>query len=580
MIQRKLDYYFLRHSTEPKSSCAFSFLDLPYHVRHRIYVLVGLVRFCPINLNQEGPRSRIFNNIGDKPSDYACFFESRKFLGPLYTVDCIPGCRCLPLPYSLLCASRAISREVLHILYSENSFTISRSDSWGLKPLQNLSPSALSCLRTLTIRLNTCECFYSQPFRFLAVHQHTESQPLFKCHPLCQQYDVHDQPLRSRARQHAAILQEWKAIVSRLAIHCRSESLRLDLVCDTKDIETAHHVINDLLPIHRLRACSIRLSRDPSWEHSSLAQWAVSHLLGHLLEQTPQKPKTYLPAEILTHILSYSELVAPFDLEWSPDRGLVPFDCCKTCTVTLDYCTCSHYHGSYSGSCTCWRVPLSIFLVSRQVNKIARAIFFQRNRFIVLPRCGRLDNIASCKIECPPLVEMFQRLPPDTTFLFRSIGLVFPSLDSEIHLSQWEETIRLLTASCDTGKLSLALFGSHGFDRRPLALSEVSSSPFYQALTVRLPESRALRDLFIYMWWPNCTANSASDRCSSALERGILGPDYDSNARGKWINVARLWYDGISRGDSVFAPDGRRIWPRSYLEDAYGPPADHLYIYA
>ncbi|KAI8633575.1 hypothetical protein F5Y19DRAFT_461934 [Xylariaceae sp. FL1651] len=252
MIQRKLDYYFLRRSTEPKSLCAFSFLDLPYHVRHRIYVLAGLVRFCPVSLNQEGPRSRIFNSISDKLSDYACFFESRKFLGPLYTVDCIPGCRCLPLPYSLLCASRAISREVLHILYSENSFTISRSDSWGLKPLQNLSPSALSCLRTLTIRLNRCECFYSQPFRFLAAYQHTESQPLFKCHPLCQQYGVHDQPLRSRARQHAAILQEWKATVSRLAIHCRSESLRLDLICDTKDIETAHHVINDLLPIHHM----------------------------------------------------------------------------------------------------------------------------------------------------------------------------------------------------------------------------------------------------------------------------------------------------------------------------------------
>ncbi|KAI1735799.1 hypothetical protein F4680DRAFT_297979 [Xylaria scruposa] len=342
MVQRKLDYYFLRRSTEPKasssSSCTLSFLDFPYHIRHRIYVLAGLVRFCPVNLNQEGPRSRICSSLDDEPFDYACFFESRKFLGRLYTVDCIPGCRCPPLPFSLLCASRAISDEVLRILYSENSFMIAKSDSWGLKPLQNLSPTALSCLRTLTIRLNSCQCFYLQPFHFLEVYKDTESQPLFTCHPLCQQYGVHDQPLRSRARQHAAILQEWKTTVSRLAVHCRSESLRLDLVCNTEDIETAHHVIDSLSPIQNLRACSIRLSQKPSWEHSALAQRAVSRLLGRLLDQVPQnKQKTYhLPAEILTHILEYSELVAPFDLEWSPDRGLVPFGCCKKCTATLD----------------------------------------------------------------------------------------------------------------------------------------------------------------------------------------------------------------------------------------------------
>ena len=31
-----------------------SFLDLPYPLRRRIYLLTGLVRFCPINFNQEG----------------------------------------------------------------------------------------------------------------------------------------------------------------------------------------------------------------------------------------------------------------------------------------------------------------------------------------------------------------------------------------------------------------------------------------------------------------------------------------------------------------------------------------------
>ena len=104
---------------------------------------------------------------------------------------------------------------------------------------------------------------------------------------------------------------------------------------------------------------------------------AVYRLLGYRpVEQTRRdEPKPYhLPTEILIRILEYLELIAPFDLEWSPDRGLVPFDCCKTCTATLVCCTCSHYHGFYSETCTCWRLSLSLFLVSRHVHNIAKSI--------------------------------------------------------------------------------------------------------------------------------------------------------------------------------------------------------------
>ncbi|KAI1169444.1 hypothetical protein F4777DRAFT_592722 [Nemania sp. FL0916] len=306
MVQRILDRYFLRRSIEPRtsSSCTLSFLHLPYYIRRRIYVLSGLVRFCPINLNQEGPRSEIYKRMDHEPSDsarfepfdFACFFESRKFMGSSYTIDCIPGCLCSPLPASLLCVSRAVSDEALRILYSENSFTIGGSGSWGLRPLLNLSPSALSCLHTLTIRLNDCQCFYLQSFGFLADFPDRESQPVFTCHPSCRQYGTHDRPLRSRARQHAAILQQWKSTVSKLAIHCRLESLRLDLVCDTADIETAHHVIDGLSPIQNLRACSIRLSQQMHGNIGLLYVFALPRLLFrelYVLEDTP----LYIPRQ-------------------------------------------------------------------------------------------------------------------------------------------------------------------------------------------------------------------------------------------------------------------------------------------
>ena len=38
----------------PVAKAGLCFLDLPYKIRRRIYILSGLVRVCPINLNNEG----------------------------------------------------------------------------------------------------------------------------------------------------------------------------------------------------------------------------------------------------------------------------------------------------------------------------------------------------------------------------------------------------------------------------------------------------------------------------------------------------------------------------------------------
>lgn len=592
MVQRKLDYYYSQRSIQPKPSslpspCALSFLDLPYQIRRRIYLLIGLVRFCPINFNQEGLRARHYLRKGNQSSDYACFFESRKFMGKLYERDCRPACHCPPLPFSLLYISHAISEEVSHILYSENSFTIAKSDSWGLRPLHKLSTTALSCLCVLTVRLNSCECIYEGAFQSLSNIQGSEFEGLLSCHPLCKGYEAHDKPLRSRARQHAAILQEWQDTISRLAVYCRLDSLRLDLICDTQDMETAHDVVSRLSPIQSLKACSIRLGQNPSWQHSTLARQTACHLVGRLPEQMPEiKPRTYhLPPEILSHILEYSELVAPFDLEWSPDRGLVPFDCCKKCTATLDCCACSFYHGAYSPSCTCWRLPISIFLVSHQVYDISKTIFYHRNRFIILPEGGRLDDLGSCRTAFPAVIDFFNRLPPNSAPLLRSIGLAISPPESILDtvyaqlLTEWGNAIRLLIAACDTKKLSLALFIGHRYEmgRGPEPQAKLRSS--YQALTRRFEEIRDLKDLFIYIQWPNYSTADDTLRYSSVLEKEVLGSGYDSMARGKWVHLPRLWYNGMSREGPTFAADGRRVWPRSYSEDAYGPPAPPPYTY-
>ncbi|KAI0187806.1 hypothetical protein F4808DRAFT_354860 [Astrocystis sublimbata] len=589
MVQRKLKYY-LQRPVEPElstlSSSAPSFLNLPHPIRYRIYALVGLIRFCPINFNQEGDRASCVRasysrgTDSSQSSDYACFYESKRFMGEAYKLDCRPACNCPPLPISLLCVSRAISQEVLNILYSENSFTICRSDARGWGPLKTLNTSALLCFHKLTIRLNRCDCLYNGAFQHWKESQDAKLIGLYSCHPLCQQYDAHDRPLRSSPRQDAAALQDWQDIVRRLATFCMLESLRLDIVCDTQDMETAHHVINQLSIIPQLRACSIRLSVDSNPQYSALARQAVRRLADR--QQIPDyKPMNYhLPLEIISHILQYSELVAPFDLEWRPDRGLVPFDCCRACTATLDCCTCAFYHGAHSSSCTCWRLPLSIFLTSRQVYQCAREIFYQRNRFIILPEGGRLSNLWTCKAALPAFAKLLQRLPPNTAPLFRSIGLavLLPELAQfssvqHLLLTQWRSIIRLLSASCDVQKLRLALFIGE-------SLSHPISQPPYRALTDH-PELRDLQDFFVYIQWPIHASGEGVVRYSAELEREVLGSAYDSSAKGKWTELPRLWYDGMSREGSIFAADGSRIWPRQYpMEDAYGPPSPRPYTYA
>lgn len=139
MPQRRIYQYFPQ--SRPSYPSGASFLDLPYPLRRRVYLLAGLVRFCPINLNQEGLNS--YKYCGNEILKNSCFYKARLFYGREFGMDFIYSCCCAPLPISLLYVCRAISDEVSAILYSENKFTISRSDSWGLWPLCNLSAKAL-----------------------------------------------------------------------------------------------------------------------------------------------------------------------------------------------------------------------------------------------------------------------------------------------------------------------------------------------------------------------------------------------------------------------------------------------------
>ena len=316
MPQRRLEAYF-SVPLHVRSHGTQSFLDLPYNVRRYTYILAGLVRFCPINLNSGGLREALCES-----EDTFCFYYCRRFDGKYYGLDSVIPCRCPPLPFLLLYTSRTVSREVVFILYSENKFTISRNESWALKPLRNLGMEALRALRSITIRLNR-SCVYgccSFPDRDIPF-----------CHSLCEINGLHDRPISNKAKQDKAALQGWYDLVRFLAPHISPGLVTLSVICDTKDLDTADQVVAPLSQLPLLRTCAIRLGEHSNWRLYEIARAHTAQLIGQPVNSDPKPYKYHIPEEIIEHTLTYTDLIAPFDLEWIPTKGLVPFDCCKAC---------------------------------------------------------------------------------------------------------------------------------------------------------------------------------------------------------------------------------------------------------
>ena len=544
MSQQRLERYFSRHQ-KPSRQGKLSLLDLPSAVRHRIDILAGLVRFCPIDLNREGSRAELHLSHNDG----ACFYRHRKFHGRFYgcnTGETVVHCGCSKLPYSLLYVSKAISKEVVHTLYSGNQFSISAHGKGGLEPLQRLRPGALAALRSLSIRLNNCSCVYG--------HSSFPGRDISPCHRLCKGYGIHDKAIGSEARQDKALLRAWCDLAQTLSRSITPGVLKFSLACDVKDLHTANQIIAPLKQFSSLETTSIRLGEKPNHELYELARSRAVRLIGQLDSNSSYSYSYHLPEEVLEQILSYTDLIASYDLEWLPGHGLVPFDCCKTCVATLDSCSCAFYHAAFSSTCTCWRLPISLFLTSRVVRRIATAAFYSKNRFVPPP--DQLDwrriYMKTGKFHSP-LTRFLERLPPAGLIHLRRIALIFPDLDPEAFLldkrktTEWLRAIEVLP-NLDLSRLTLALY----IDSAPY-MSDVWPTPaqrqkrFLRVLQLLAPVAK-IRKFFVFV-------DHETEQFEGLLEKSIIGRDYDSIANGKVEERLTLWYDGFSRDRPVEGSD-------------------------
>jgi hypothetical protein len=81
------------------------------------------------------------------------------------------------------------------------------------------------------------------------------------------------------------------------------------------------------------------------------------------------------------------DLALEYRLLFDKNGTPYPFDhftCCGKCISVSDSlnCACRTRYIVYSTTCTCWRQPTQLFLVSRKVRVMAEAIFYSNNHFV------------------------------------------------------------------------------------------------------------------------------------------------------------------------------------------------------
>lgn len=476
-------------------------LDLPFHIRRRIYIAVGLVINADIDilsLHLFFLRTAEFP-FCSTPVEQTTFVELRSSL-------------------NLFLVSRAIHSETSLLFFSSNRFHF-RSSRDNARPsfrlLCSFVQSAHGQLRSLVVNLNrarsACTCDEPTSRSRWSENDHNGSATF-------------TQALDQSISADAGFLKDWIIATFEIGPLVPSKRLELTLVCDCASVETAELVASSLRHFPTLSQCHLRLCQEL---HAGIQQTAREAAL-RAIGQIPTAPKAThfpmrdLPVELRLHILSYTDLVTPLrELQWEPIRKYhlefrhyqcpkvlewwgrfercpalsdwVPHDwadfripgrckiprdkgsfhhSCKfrDCWLRLDKgdCFCRRYHSSYSTAldrCLCWSPPIALLLVCRQFSQEALHVFFAWNRIIVLP-CGGLTKYEP-PASSPPIpfaASTFLRsgLALDSLKHLRLLDVIFPPIDDgpqdssfKLALTDWLDTLEWARSKLDLSRLTI-----------------------------------------------------------------------------------------------------------------------------
>lgn len=474
-------------------------LDLPFHIRRRIYIAVGLVSSAEIDILSFRP---FFTRIDEFPLCSTPVWET--------TVAELRS----SLNLFLVC--RAIRSEASLLFFSSNRFHFrpSRDNARRSFPLLcSFIQSAHGQLCSLVVNLNRSRSACSCETRTWS----RTSQNLSATSP---------KALDRSISSDAAFLEDWHLIACEIGPLLLSGRLGLSLVCDSASVDTAELVVSSLRSFPTLSQCHLRLCREPHAGIQQIAREAALRATGQLptAPRATQFPIMDLPAELRLHILGYTDLVTPLrevqwdpihkyhlefrhqqcrkELEWwchledcpllpgwvpddsphwqIPDRRRIPREeglfhhACifRDCWKQLDKgdCFCQRFHASYStalATCTCWSPPIALFLVCRQFSQEALHVFFATNRIILLPGGMLTKFVLPAPSPPPSLAAQFTAstflrsgLAVDSVKYLRLLDVVFPPIDHEPQdftsaVADWMETLEWAREKFDLSRLTI-----------------------------------------------------------------------------------------------------------------------------
>ncbi|VUC32034.1 unnamed protein product [Clonostachys rosea] len=519
---------------DPTSTLTASLLlSLPINIRKRIYVFAGLVRECPITITP--PSRGVIRPV--ESNFHTCAYKLRKQMRPdRVTVDS-PECDCPHIPKQLLLVCKAIHKEVLELLYSENKFIVrTHQHVEDLRVLLTLPSEGIRALRHLLIRLNSWPCIRG--------HSLTNMKK-GECW-VCDDGNISNSDPEVSVGNSASedITAGWLDVCQRLAAIITPGKLHLEFICDVGDLATAEYIIRPLKSLPRLRECSIRLGRRVDYTLRSLAE---STALGLTTEETEEKQTvskftfSSLPREIRLRILEFTNLGpgGSYLSDFSPIRftaGKYNHEvgawnmrsavrtCCTKCSFTKLHCSCPLNYASYSKSCACRLLPLELFLVSQQMYVDAAEILFSSNTFL----------FSGTYVET---MNALKSLPSDSLKQIRRIRLDMGGdyLVRHENENEWWTLLSFIRNNLETSKLCIELdFDMDGY--------QISENDMYSSDRQRQSKI-AYSSYVIFM---RAVREELSDLLDFHVELGIffdlepvlekyvMGEDYDANIGNKY----------------------------------------------
>lgn len=566
------DFFVYPHPSEPVHASRASFLDLPKHIRERIYdeANVGGDKFIDLNFwkinhddQQQTAVPPVVNEYRHPDGQPSPFSED-------------------PFPVALLRAgSHLVLNEVQAKLYAQNTFAVSLLGPQGLHPLEILSDAALSELRVLIIALSPCRCLTPYCSKIDVLWPRPRRDLFWAALQTQTEYRQHSRPLGCVSRTDKSILSQWRRVCTRLAANTRPNQLKLYLVAEVADHQTLDAIVGPLRNMPVLREAAINLGHHLQVCGALNPKALARNIALAGMNRLQIQPFRFLdlPFELQIQILECTDLVDSSIMEWDPSerfRSRAMWSNCRTKNEASSgdwtpFCSLEQT-AAFSPRCECRASPLEYFLVSKSFAVAARSVFYARNEFRLLPsHQGKTGMIAGFDTHEDDgyyqltLPSFLRRMPPQYVASLRHLTLVFPPLAPD-YLSPdqrgWGEWVCAVEhlAACLEANLPRLKLEVHFSDQEPLPY-ELPAGPdtllhqymwarrqrdeelegtildTYRRILEPLQKLRSgLRALLIYVAWPlRRTAQRRRKVDEAMLERIVMGEGYYSAKWGKRV---------------------------------------------